>query len=399
VEDVPWTIQVRASDPDIALDPMEEIRFSDNTSLFEVDPFTGNASFTPVQDQVGIYHIQIGASDSHDAVSTQNFTLEIKDAEDPPKLDPIPDQNATVGMPFNYTVVATDPDLPYGDSLSFSDDSTLFQIDSKSGLIAFTPAMSDIGSYRVNITVNDSRGGSDKKQFTLRILNTIGTMDHPPAIEPIPNQTVNAGVPFEYIVKASDPDITSGDILSFSDDCALFVIDRTGKILFTPQNRDAGVYRVNITTTDREGLSATTSFTLTVVSVNRPPVIVSISPANGTRVKLNERVTFMVNASDPDGDIISVTWKYKDKVIGYSINFPMSFNTTGTQTMVIIVSDGQMQLYREITVEVEKPSQTTSPAGGSEIGTLAIIALFIVIVAIISTAMVVLWRKPGLYRK
>jgi hypothetical protein len=77
----------------------------------------------------------------------------------------------------------------------------------------------------------------------------------------------------------------------------------------------------------------------------------------------------------------------------------MSFNTTGTQTMVIIVSDGQMQLYREITVEVEKPSQTTSPAGGSEIGTLAIIALFIVIVAIISTAMVVLWRKHGLHRE
>jgi hypothetical protein len=259
--------------------------------------------------------------------------------------------------------------------------------------------MSDIGSYRVNITVNDSRGGSDKKQFTLRILNTIGTMDHPPAIEPIPNQTVNAGVPFEYIVKASDPDIASGDMLSFSDDCALFVIDRTGKISFTPQNRDAGVYRVNISATDREGLSATTGFTLTVVSVNRPPVIVSISPANGTRVKLNERVTFIVNATDPDGDMISVTWKYKDNVLGYGTNFPMSFNTTGTQTMVIIVSDGQMQLYREITVEVEKPSQTTSPAGGSGLGILAIIALLIVIVAIISTAMVVLWRKHGLHRE
>jgi len=397
-EDLPWSIQAVASDVDIALDPSEEIRFSDNTSLFEIDQYTGNATFTPTQKQVGIYRIQIAATDSHEAVTTQNFTLEIKDTEDPPKLDPIPDQSATAGQPFNYTVVASDPDLPYGDSLDFSDDSPLFQIDPRTGLIAFTPATSDLGTYRVNITVNDTRGGSDKKQFTLQILNSMGTVDRPPVLDPIANKTVNAGIPFEYTAKATDPDLASGDFLSFSDDSALFVISSKGTISFTPQNKDAGVYFINITVTDSEGLSAATGFKLTITRVNRPPVIESISPPNGTKVKLNTPVNFKVVAIDPDGDVISVTWKYKDKVLGYSTSYQITFDKPGLQTIVIIVSDGQTSLYREITVEVVKPEPAAGPTGGPGIDLWGIIALLIVIIVIISIVLVVLRRKPGLFR-
>ncbi len=398
-EDIPWSMQVVASDVDIALDPSEELRFSDNTSLFSIDEFTGNATFTPTQDQVGIWHIQILATDLQGAVASQNLFLEIKNAEDPPKLGLIPDQNATAGRPFNYTVAATDPDLPYGDSLSFRDDSQLFQIDSKSGLIAFTPAMSDLGTYSVNITVSDSKDGSDKKQFTLHVLNSMGTIDRPPAISPISNQTVNAGVLFEYAAKATDPDLASGDLLTFSDDNALFVINRNGTISFTPQNSDAGAYRINITVTDREGLSATTGFTLTIVRVNRPPVIVSITPPNGTKVKLNERVNFQVSATDPDGDVISVTWKYKDRVLGYSTSYQMVFDKTGRQTMVIVVSDGQTQLYREVTVEVEKPKPAAGPAGGPGIDMFGPVILLIVIIVVISAVIIVSRRKPGFLHK
>lgn len=398
-EDIPWSVQVAASDVDVALDPSEEILFEDNTSLFSIDKFTGNATFTPTQDQVGIWHIQILATDFQGVVASQNFTLDIKDAEDPPLLLAVPVLNATVGQPFSYTPVADDPDLPYGDSLIFSDDSPLFQIDPKSGLISFTPSMSDIGTHSVSITVTDSRGGSDTKQITLRILNSIGTMDRPPAISPISNQTINAGVLFEYIAMATDPDLGSGDVLNFSDDSPLFVISLRGKISFTPQNKDAGVHHINLTVTDREGLSATTGFMLTIVGVNRPPVIESISPPNGTKVKLNERVNFKVTATDPDGDFLSVTWKYKDKVLGYSTGYQMAFDKTGPQTMVVVVSDGQTQLYREISVEVEKPKPAAGPAGGSGINMSGIVILLIVIIVVISAVIIVSRRKPGFLHK
>ena len=392
-QDVPWSLQASATDADVQLDPMEQILFRDNTSLFDIDPDTGNAAFTPKQDQVGTYFIQITATDNSEAVATANFTLEIKDAEDPPLLLVVPDLNATVGQPFSYTPVADDPDLPYGDTLTFSDDSPLFVINAATGLISFTPSMNDIGRYQVIITVNDSRGGSASRMLNLTVLNTAGTLNRPPAIEPIPNQTVNEGAPFEYTVKASDPDVGTGDLLTFNDNSPLFDIGSGGRISFTPKRGQSGVYDVNITVRDSEGLSASTGFRLTVVKVNRPPVIHSVLPANGTKVKPGERVQFSVNASDPDGDTLSVAWKYQNALLGYATAVTTSFNTTGYQVLTIVVSDGQSQATAEVTVQVAKPAKTPSPTSGGEPPWALIMALVLVILCIVGAIVMLSRRK------
>jgi hypothetical protein len=349
---------VVAKDVDVELDPAETITLSDNTSLFDIDASTGVIAFRPTQDQVGTYQIQITATDRAGASDRKNFTFEIQDAEDPPVLRAIPDQSAVQDQPFTYTVTGLDQDIPYGDSITFSDDSPLFSINSTTGLISFTPTVKDIGVRRLTVTVTDSHGASDSRSFNLTVLNTIGNTDRPPAIEAIRDQNATEGQLFEYAVKASDPDLSSGDVLSFSDDSHLFDIDNaTGRISFRPGIQDPGVSWVNITVRDRDGLSATASFRLTIFRINHAPGLVSVSPTDGTNVTLGKAVVLAAVAGDYDSDTLNYTWREGDNVLGYGANVTVSFDEARTYFITLTVSDGQLEVSRDLSVVVNEPAK------------------------------------------
>ncbi len=366
VEDSVFTLQVRCRDVDAELDPEEEVTFSDDTALFDIDPITGLIEFTPRQDQVGTYATQVVAKDREEATDSETFTLEIQDAQDPPMLEAIPDQSATVGQPFTYSVAASDIDIPYGDKLTFSDNTPLFQIDPDSGLISFTPTSRDIGEHKVTITVTDSREGSDSRSFTLSVLNTMGTFNRPPTVEPVENQTAHEGIYFELQIRASDPDLDIGDALTYSDNCAVFEIgSTTGRISFKPTAKDAGVYNVKVTVRDREGLSAMVEFNLVVVKANTPPTILDISPKEGAQVTAGKRVLLSVTAYDADRDGLNITWMDGDIVIGYGPNITYTFGESGTYVITIVTSDGKAEVVNETIIDVLEPGQAGRDRGSS----------------------------------
>lgn len=392
MQGVKWTLQVKCRDVDMELDPEEEVRFSDDTPLFDIDPYTGLAEFTPRQDQVGIYTIQITAEDREGATDTETFTLEVQDAQDPPILEPIPDQTATEGQPFSYFVIASDPDIPYGDKLTFSDNSPLFQINPETGEIAFLPQAKDIGEHRITITVTDTRGGTDSRSFTLLILNIMGTTNRPPSVEPVENQTAYEGIYFELQIRATDPDLDSGDLLTYSDNCPVFEIgSSTGRISFKPTARDAGEYTVKITVKDREGLFAIVEFRLTILKANRPPIVTEISPKEGTQVSLGKRVLLSVRAFDPDHDSLNITWMDGDIVIGYGPNITYSFGESGTYVITIITSDGKAQVVNETIIEVVEPGQ----AGRNRANTPGFGPAAMVAVALVSLILLGRRKIPG----
>ncbi len=63
------------------------------------------------------------------------------------------------GVPFNTTITASDME---GDTVFFSDNSTLFTIGYYSGYISFTPNATEVGSHLVNITASDGKDNSSK---------------------------------------------------------------------------------------------------------------------------------------------------------------------------------------------------------------------------------------------
>ncbi|MBM4248248.1 MAG: hypothetical protein FJ149_02210 [Euryarchaeota archaeon] len=393
-EEVPFTLQVRARDVDMDLDPEEMVMFSDNTSLFEIDTSTGKASFTPRQEQVGLYSIGIIATDLLGDTDQENFTLEIMDAEDAPVLDDIPDQSAMQDQPFLYTVTATDPDLPYGDSLRFFDNSPLFVIEPDTGLISFTPTVKDIGSYLVSITVNDARGGTDVRQFELKVLNLLGTLNRPPAVEAVPDLTAQEGVQFEHTVKGSDPDFNSGDSISYADNCPVFDIGAgSGRISFKPTAKDAGSYKVKVTVKDREGLTATVEFNLTVLKTNHPPEITEVLPKDGTEVLAKRAFKLSAAARDVDGDRINYTWMDGPTVLGYGPEITVSFPDEGTYIITVIASDGKLEKVNETTIEVVDRISTGGPSGSGTPGFGAALAAAAVALAALGMA-----RRRGLRR-
>jgi len=382
----PFSVQVKAQDVDTALDRNETMNFSDDTALFNIDPVSGWINFTPKQSDVGVYNITITATDRAAVNSTTSFTMTIDDVEDPPVMRSIPDILATEEEPVTCTVNATDPDIPYGDSLVFSDDTALFDIDPATGVIDFTPHTKDIGVYKITITVKDARGKSDKKTLNLTVRNYLGTVDKPPSISAIPDMTAIDGEPFTAVINATDPDLEDGDSLSFSDQSPLFVIEPVdGVISFTPNALNVGVHKVTITVEDQDGLTASASFKLTILRKNAPPNITLVRPKTGTKALVDHDVFLSADASDPDGDAMTYTWKDGEQVLGTGSGILAAFNTTGLHNITLVVTDGRASASYNFTVKIVK-SLPSNPSPGPD-------ALLTAAALLAMVCLTTLWRR------
>jgi uncharacterized protein (TIGR03790 family) len=249
-EDSHFYYQVNASDPDTN----DKLSFYDDCDLFEIDRNSGIISFTPSNDDVGIYTVEILVKDSAGSEDTVMVTLTVTNTNDPPELGFIGDWQVTEEEPFTMFVNASDIDPD--DSYTFFDNTTLFDIEPNTGEISFTPTNEDVGMHFVNISVVDEEGGIDFQRVLFIVLNT----NDPPEIETkdVPGfqevLNLNPGSTFTFTIEVSDED--QDDSQTFSDDTDLFDIDpKTGEITFTPEPKDAGVHTIKITVTDGEGES------------------------------------------------------------------------------------------------------------------------------------------------
>ncbi|MBS3172347.1 hypothetical protein J4438_02085 [Candidatus Woesearchaeota archaeon] len=86
-----------------------------------------------------------------------------------PVIQNIEDKRARCNVKFTYSVTATDQD---NDLITFSDNTNLFNINSATGLISFTPSCSDRGDYNIIITATDSKGAKTTETFNLEIYRT-----------------------------------------------------------------------------------------------------------------------------------------------------------------------------------------------------------------------------------
>ncbi len=101
------------------------------------------------------------------ASSRRSFEVKVVPSPDPPILNNMPDHKLKAGDKFVAFARAEDPD---GDLLTFSDNTKLFEIDSQSGRIAFTPSENDEGEYTVTITVTDGNL-TDHQTINITVMN------------------------------------------------------------------------------------------------------------------------------------------------------------------------------------------------------------------------------------
>ncbi len=150
------------------------------------------------------------------------------------KITPIDTITINLGEEWNYLVEAT------GVGLKYYDDTELFEINSKTGIIKFFPSSDEVGEFVITLTVEDSLGDSKEEIFTLIVKSET---EH--YIQPIGYINAKVGQLLTYQV------VVEGDknrSYSFYDNSGLFDINiSTGIINFVPEESHLGEHLINIT--------------------------------------------------------------------------------------------------------------------------------------------------------
>src|SRR5207302_1092622 len=120
-------------------------------------------------------------------------------ANQPPVLAPIATQSVNEGQLLQFTVTATDPD---GDALTFAGGNlptgaTLADHHNGTATFSWTPSFTQAGNYpNVRSTVPTSAPVTSSAWQSSTI--TVGAVNQPPVLAPIPNQSVNEGQLLQY---------------------------------------------------------------------------------------------------------------------------------------------------------------------------------------------------------
>ncbi|MCW9707150.1 putative Ig domain-containing protein, partial [Fodinibius salsisoli] len=363
-----YSYTIEASDPDGNGLTITSVQIPDWATLTDNGDGTGTLEGTPAFDDSQDYTVELEVSDG-ELSATQSFTITVDNTNRPPVFDSSPVTAAKEGEAYSYTVEASDPD---GDGLSFSvvqipDWASLQDNGDGTATLSGTPAFDDSQDYTVELEVSDGEL-SAAQSFTI----TVGNTNRPPVFDSSPVTGAKEGEAYSYTVEASDPD---GDGLSFSvvqiPDWASLQDngDGTGTLSGTPGPEDMGEADVELEVSDGTD-TASQSFTITVDNTNRVPAFDS-SPV--TEAKEGEAYNYTVQASDPDGDAVTITPAQLPDWASLSDNGDGTGTLSGTPgpedagnvAIELTVSDGSLSATQSFTITVSgtnrAPSFDSSP--------------------------------------
>ena len=287
----------------------------------------------------GTANVTVTATDPGGLAATQTFLVTVPNRA-PVAGDPIPDVEVSVGeaVAVNASEHFADPD---GDELAFA---VAVSVDgvvraTVSGGVVSVEAVAQ-GMATVTVTATDPEGLSAESSFAATVPNRA-----PVAGDPIPDVEVSVGGEVEVDASKhfADPD---GDELSFAvstSDAGVARVSVAGSSV-SVQAVALGTAAVTVTATDPGGLSARSSFTVTVR--NRAPVAGDPIPDVEVSVGGEVEVDASKHFADPDGDELSFAVSTSDagvarvSVAGSSVSVQALALGTAAVTVTATDPDG-----------------------------------------------------------
>jgi hypothetical protein len=220
-----------------------------------VDALTGSQN----DNWTGTVDVIVKCSDRWNSTTVSNqFRVTIQNVPDPPAFISQPLTNASAGIEYQYQVMAVDGD---NDPLSYVlvEKPLDMIMDPHTGLVNWIPRIG--GDYFISIMVSDGLF-SVFQNFSINVPNQV------PKINSVPNVTAIKGVPYEYLVNATDAD---GDTLVFSivSEISGMTIDaQKGNLSWTPNS--TGDFNIKIMVADGKGGTATQEFLVHVYEKVEP---------------------------------------------------------------------------------------------------------------------------------
>lgn len=258
------------------------------------DPKKAIVRWTPTIDDVGMRWIKVTVKDpAHPTPSYQLYTLtaSVVGNNNPPQIVSTPLQSATVGEVYEYAVDVHDPDPADVHSFELLQKPAGAAIHPTTGLIQWIPTAAQIGVRSFEVEVRDS-GEAWARQYWGVAVNEPGDPcpNVPPEITSVPEQLVQAGTEWEYIVEFTDDNIADGALCDESLTLSLEQrpsgmhideIDPTKVVWPTSDPASIGTHHVKVRVTDARGAWYQQEFDVYVSDVlgNHGPQITSTPPA------------------------------------------------------------------------------------------------------------------------
>jgi RHS repeat-associated protein len=266
---------VTAVDPD-----GQSVLFSllDAPAGMTIDPVSGVVQWVPTLAQVGIQSVTVAAIDPGGAGGTQTFSVGVADNNNAPTITSSPVQVVTAGLPYRYDVQASDPD---GDPISFRLDQAPagMTIDAL-GRITWSPGIPAIGTHRIDVTVEDSRGAAITQSYDLAVLADGQT---PRVSLFISANPAPLGSPVTFAVSATDNVGVTG--LSLTINGSPVPLDNAGRVTLLAE--PAGDYAIVASASDAAGNTGLATTTLTVIDTSdtQAPTVDLTSPADDAVIR------------------------------------------------------------------------------------------------------------------
>jgi len=304
LEDRPFAMDLMAEDPDPTGD--ELVWEVDTDHGFMTLEGSGKLHGIPSNDDVGIHFLNVLVTDGNGGVAEANITLKVIDVNDPPDILTSPDHQLPEDERFTITLEAQDIDDPV-DTISWKIwNPEPFLTLEKDGRITGTPLNEHVGSYSLDLSASDERGGT--AWFTLNV--TVVNINDPPVLLHQGDIEVMEDRPFEYHIDALDIDPADDTLtwdLAVGPDF-LDIHSSTGVIFGTPSNEDVGAHLVNISVSDGQGGFDDVEFEIVVINVNDAPERIS----DGFEITIEEdQKDRVINVHDlfrdPDDDELTLS--------------------------------------------------------------------------------------------
>ncbi|MEK7351480.1 MAG: putative Ig domain-containing protein, partial [Nitrospirota bacterium] len=125
---------------------------------------TGLINWTPTVN--GAFAVTVRVTDVGGLFAQQSFTVTVA-ANAAPVIDSRPSTTGKVGVPYNYTVHATDPN---GDAITYragGGNPNNFSVDATTGVVSWTPTQA--GSIRIRVRASDTAGLTTEQGFYVRV--------------------------------------------------------------------------------------------------------------------------------------------------------------------------------------------------------------------------------------
>jgi VCBS repeat-containing protein len=323
----------------------------------------GTLSYTPAFDVVVhpetstlFSNVQVTCLDGTTS-TTQDFSIVVLDVNRPPIAQ---DDSATTDedTPVTIDVLANDSDPDSEDTLSIAANTQPANgtVSCASSQCTYTPSANFYGTDSFVYTISDGKGGTDSATVTVTVsaVNDSPTAQDDAYVtaEDTPLTIAALGV----LANDSDPDGDSltSTLLSGPAHGSL-TLNANGSFTYTPDANFHGTDSFQYQACDSSGACDGANVTITVTSVNDPPIAEANGPytcSEGETITLSS-----AGSTDPDGTIVEYAWDLDNngsyEMTGASPTFACV--TVGTYTVQLRVTDDGGATATDIaTVTVEE---------------------------------------------